>query len=63
MRAINLGGYTGFRFCRPQFSKKQLNPEVRKICVISNVFREADAPIAFVGTVDLLVSIAPSSSV
>src|SRR5688572_27699091 len=55
-RAINIGGSTGFQFFRPPLSAMMPNAEARNIRVLANVFRGADAPIAFVGTVGSLVA-------
>jgi hypothetical protein len=56
MRAINIGGSTGFPFFRPPLSEDEPNVEARNIRVIANVFEGSDAPVAFVGTVDSLVA-------
>jgi hypothetical protein len=55
-RAINLGGSTGFPYFRPPLSKTQTNYEARSIYVVANIFRGADAPVAFVGCIDSLVA-------
>lgn len=55
-RAINIGGSTGFEYFRPPLSKSRPNFEARNIRVVANLFRGADAPVVFVGTVDSLVA-------
>jgi len=55
-RAINIGGSTGFPFFRPPLRKTQTNFEARSIYVVANIFKGADAPVAFVGCIDSLVA-------
>ncbi|MEM9873562.1 MAG: right-handed parallel beta-helix repeat-containing protein [Myxococcota bacterium] len=55
-RTINLGGSTGFAFFRPPLSEATVNAEARNIRVIANHFVGSDAPFAFVGCDDCLVS-------
>jgi hypothetical protein len=56
LRAINIGGSTGFAFFRPPLSTATPNAESRNIRVIANLFQGADTPVAFVGTVNSLVA-------
>jgi len=56
MRAVNLGGSTGFEFFRPPLSVAAPNVEARNIRVIANLFQGSDTPVAFVGAVDSLVA-------
>lgn len=55
-RAINLGGSTGFAFFRPPLSRSETNVEARNLRVVANVFVGSDAPVAFVGCLDVLVA-------
>jgi hypothetical protein len=56
MRAVNIGGSTGFAFFRPPLSETEPNFESRHIRVLGNVFVGAETPIAFVGTVNSVVA-------
>jgi len=56
LRAINIGGSTGFQFFRPPLSRDNPNVEARNIRVIANLFEGSDTPVAFVGTVDSVVA-------
>jgi len=55
-RAVNMGGSTGLEFFRPPVSITQPNFEAQNIRVVSNLIIGAEAPIAYVGCVDCLVS-------
>jgi len=56
LRAVNIGGSTGFAFFRPPLSETQPNAEARSIRVLGNVFIGSDSPIAFVGCVNCVVA-------
>lgn len=55
-RSINIGGSTGPEYFRPAISRNGPNAEARRIRVIANVFVGSDAPIAFVGAMDCVVT-------
>ncbi len=55
-RALNMGGSTGFEFFRPSLSNSGDNFEARDIRAIANTIVGSDAPVAFVGCIDCLVS-------
>lgn len=59
VRAVNLGGSTGFTFFRPRLSPTAPNAEARRVRVFNNVIvggSDLSTPFAFVGCVDCLVA-------
>lgn len=56
MRAVNMGGSTGFEFFRPPLDPGAENAEARNVRVLGNLFEGGDTPWAFVGCVDCLVA-------
>ena len=60
LRAVNLGGSTGFEFFRPRLSSTTPNAEARRVRVFNNVITfdgpELTTPFAFVGCVDCLAA-------
>ena len=55
-RAINIGGSTGFAFFRPPLSMEKPNVEARDIRVLSSIFQGSLCAVAFVGSVECVVS-------
>jgi hypothetical protein len=57
VRAVNLGGSTGFEFFRPPLSTSTPNAEARRVRVFNNVITgTSTSPFAIVGCVDCLVA-------
>lgn len=55
-RAVNIGGSTGLDYFRPPLDHDRPNVEARNIRVMRCIFQGSQAPIAFVGAVDCIVS-------
>jgi len=56
VRAVNMGGSTGFQYFRPPLSETQPNAEARDIRVLANVIEGSTAALAFVGCVDCVAA-------
>ncbi len=56
VRAVNMGGSTSFEYFRPPLSTTAPNVEARDIRVVSNIIRDSEAALAFVGCVDCLAA-------
>jgi uncharacterized repeat protein (TIGR01451 family) len=56
VRALNMGGSTGFAYFRPPLSTDTPNYEARDIRAIANVIRGSEASLAFVGCVECLAA-------